>query len=109
MFRKKSTTATLTTALVAALVMLALPRTAMTAEKKSPAKTKEDVAAQPAEGEVDISDVQSQYWKAHDKQFEVIQNKLYTKAERFELSAMFGLYQRVDFQDAKTLGGSLAY
>lgn len=59
--------------------------------------------------EVDISDIQNQYWKAHDKEFEVIQNKQYTKAGRLEVSPLFGLYQRVDFQDTKTVGGSLAY
>lgn len=64
--------------------------------------------AKPGE-EVDISDVQNQYWKSHDKQFEVIQNKLYTKAGRFEITPMFGIYQRVDFQDTKTLGGTVAY
>lgn len=62
-----------------------------------------------APGEVDISDIQNQYWKAHDKEFEVIQNKQYTKAGRIELAPMFGIYQRIDFQDAKTLGLSAAY
>lgn len=65
--------------------------------------------AAPAEGEVDISDIQSQYWKAHDREFEVIQNKLYTKENRIELTPLFGLYQRVDFQDTRTLGLSAAY
>ena len=32
-----------------------------------PASEKKSTEA-PAEGEVDISDVQNQYWKAHDKQ-----------------------------------------
>jgi outer membrane beta-barrel protein len=63
----------------------------------------------PAPGEVDISDISNQYWKAHDKEFEVIQNKQYTKAGRIEVAPMVGIYQRVDYQDTKSLGASLSY
>lgn len=71
-------------------------------------EAKKEVAP-PADGEVDISDVQNQYWKAHDKEFEVIQNKKYSKEGHVELAPLFGIYQRVDFQDANTIGASLAY
>jgi outer membrane beta-barrel protein len=78
-------------------------------EKTKPAGDNANASTAGAGGEVDISDVQNQYWKSHDKEFEVIQNKQYTKQGRLELTPLFGLYQRVDFQDTKTLGGSLAY
>lgn len=111
MFRKTSQKISrIALAATALTVLVFCIETAQAQSKKKSATTStEDITAQPAEGEVDISDVQNQYWKAHDKQFEVVQNKLYTKAGRFELSALFGIYQRVDFQDSKTLGGSLAY
>ena len=60
-------------------------------------------------GEVDISDVQSQYWRAHDKDFEVVQNKQYTKSGRIEITPEFGLYQRGGFQDTQTVGLAAAY
>lgn len=61
------------------------------------------------QGEVDISDIQNQYWKAHDKEFEVIQNKQYTKTGKIELAPVAGIYQRVDYQDTKTLGAAISY
>lgn len=84
-------------------VFLFLSQTAKADEKNAGA------AQAPAEDEVDISDIQNQYWKAHDKEFEVIQNKKYEKKGHVELAPLFGIYQRVDFQDTKTLGGSVAY
>lgn len=63
----------------------------------------------PDSAELDISDVQAQYWKAHDKKFEVIQNRLYTKKGRLEISPVFGIYQRVDYQDAKAVGLGISY
>lgn len=80
------------------------PLTVFLALVSSPAA----VATEPS-GEVDISDIQNQYWKAHDKEFEVIQNKKYSKDGHVEVSPLFGIYQRVDFQDTKTFGGSAAY
>ena len=77
--------------------------------EKNPPPPAPAAAASGESGEVDISDVQNQYWKAHDKEFEVIQNRQYTKAGRIELTPLFGLYQRVTFQDTHTLGLSAAY
>ena len=76
--------------------------------EKPPTKA-EAAPINPNNSEVDISDIQNQYWKAHDKEFEVIQNKLFTRAGRIELAPLVGLYQRVDFQDTKTLGASVAF
>lgn len=91
-------------------VCMLLSKTAKAEDKKkgappaAPAKQE-----QPQDGEVDISDVQNQYWKAHDKEFEVIQNKKYSKSGHLEFAPLFGIYQRVDFQDTQTVGASVAY
>jgi outer membrane beta-barrel protein len=96
------------------LCAVAFTSSAFAAEKKKavaaePAPAPEAAAKEGETGEVDISDIQNQYWKAHDKQFEVIQNKQYTKKGRFEFAPLVGMYQRVDFQDTKTAGASLSY
>lgn len=91
------------------LCAVALTSSAFAAEKKETKAEAAPEAAKSEAGEVDISDIQNQYWKAHDKQFEVIQNKQYTKKGRFEIAPMVGMYQRVDFQDTKTAGASLSY
>lgn len=88
------------------------PAAQNTAEKTGPAApTSSSGAAQAggASGEVDISDVENQYWKAHDKDFEVIQNKQYTKAGRVEVAPLFGIYQHVSYQDTNTLGAAASY
>jgi hypothetical protein len=112
---KKSKTLLLQTlAAMAAFALVASDAlSADNAKKPAPAPAPQakgkPAAGQPDSSELDISDIQNQYWKAHDKEFEVIQNKIYTKAGRIEIAPVFGLYQRVSFQDTKTLGASIAY
>ncbi|MEW6056233.1 MAG: outer membrane beta-barrel domain-containing protein [Bdellovibrionota bacterium] len=107
MAEKTGNSRSLTKTIIYSGLLLILSASEATAQDKKAQSAPQ--AGSPENSEVDISDIQNQYWKAHDKQFEVIQNKQYTKAGRIEITPLFGLYQRVDFQDTKTLGGSIAY
>src|ERR1700722_15225129 len=39
---------------------------------------------------VDISDLENRYWTAKDTEFNVVQNRLYTKAKRFSVTLQGG-------------------
>ena len=47
--------------------------------------------AKPADGKVDISDLENKYWAPKDTDFSVVQNRTYTKEKRFFLSLQYGI------------------
>jgi len=65
-------------------------------------------AAPPAE-EVDISDLEEDYWRPNKDELEVVQNRRFEKKGRFEIGAHYGLLQGEDFENSTTVGGSVAY
>lgn len=62
----------------------------------------------PAE-EVDISDLEQDYWRPNKDELEVVQNRRFEKKGRFELGLHYGLLQGEDFENSTTVGGSVAY
>lgn len=57
---------------------------------------------------VDVEDIKKQYW-GQEESFEVVQNRLYTKAHRLEVN-LFGMSNQVDpFQQIYAPGFSLGY
>lgn len=57
---------------------------------------------------VDVEDIKKQYW-GQEESFEVVQNRLYTKANRLEVN-LFGASNQVDpFQQIYSPGFSLGY
>ncbi|MGE0764270.1 MAG: outer membrane beta-barrel domain-containing protein [Bdellovibrionales bacterium] len=66
-----------------------LPVSAFAQSKAKPAAA--PVPAEKAkEGQVDISDIENKYWAPKDTDFNVVQNRTYTKEKRFAVSAQFG-------------------
>lgn len=77
-------------------------------EASNPSKdASEKVSSQ--EENVDISELENEYWRPGKDDLEVVQNKKYQKAGRFEFSVMYGIYQGEDYVNARSLGGSLVY
>lgn len=71
-------------------------------------------AAQPAQGEqggdkLDVSDLERKYWAAKDTDFSVVQNRLFSKANRFGLSLNYGTLLNESWTEAQPYGASLAY
>lgn len=58
---------------------------------------------------LDVSDLEKKYWAAKDTDFNVVQNRTYTKTGRVSLSASYGFLVNDAFSDGPSLGASLNY
>jgi outer membrane beta-barrel protein len=72
-------------------------------------QTKAAPAADAANDKVDVTDLEKKYWASKDTDFSVVQNRLYTKANRFALSLQYGTLINDQWSDGPTLSASLAY
>lgn len=64
----------------------------------------------PAGGDkVDVTDLEKKYWASKDTDFSVVQNRLYTKANRLALTLQYGPLINDQWNDGPTMSGSLAY
>lgn len=66
-------------------------------------------APSPDSDKVDVSDLERKYWASKDTDFSVVQNRLYSKAGRFALSAQYGNLINDPWSDGPGFSGSLAY
>ncbi len=73
--------------------------------KSSKAKSK----TQKKGGKVDISDLEEKYWMAKDTEFKVVQNRLYSKANRFNTTLGFGVMINDGFSVGNTAQLSVGY
>lgn len=70
----------------------------------------EPVAEPPKNPEaVDISGLEEDYWRPNKDELEVVQNRRYDKAGKFEAAVHYGIFQGQDYVDAKSYGGSITY
>jgi outer membrane beta-barrel protein len=99
-------------ALTAALLLI-LPLAAQGADKVEPAPA---AAAAPASAPekknpeaVDISGLEEDYWRPNKDELEVVQNRRFQKAHKWELAAHYGIFQGQDYVDSKSFGASLTY
>ncbi len=88
------------TALAAALTFSASIPAFAQGEKKAPTKQDE---------KLDVSDLEKKYWAAKDTEFNVVQNRLFSKAGRFALTLQGGQYVNDPWSTGLTGGGSLNY
>lgn len=63
----------------------------------------------PADEKVDISDLEKKYWSTKDTDFNVVQNRLYSKAGRFSVAANYGLLVNDPWSTGQVFNGELAY
>ena len=73
---------------------------------------KGQAASQAAPGEsdkVDVTDLEKKYWAQKDTDFSVVQNRLYTKANRLSLNLQYGFLINDQWSDGPTLATSLGY
>ena len=59
--------------------------------------------------EVDISDLEQDYWRPNLDELEVVQNRRYQKTGRFEVAVQHGIYQGQDYVNSTSNGISVAY
>lgn len=58
---------------------------------------------------VDISGLEEDYWRPNKDELEVVQNRRFEKAGKWELAVHYGIFQGQDYVDSKSVGGSLTY
>ena len=83
-----------------------LKRVAQAAPSSAPAP------GQPAPGsgdKLDVSDLENKYWAAKDTDFNVVQNRLFSKAGRVAVSLNYGESLNDSWSDGPTMGGSINY
>jgi outer membrane beta-barrel protein len=85
-----------------------------TTEQATPATLPADEASKKPDGakkdeKVDISDLENRYWTAKDKEFSVVQNRLYTKAKKFSLTGAIGPIFNDPYTNSTNLGLYLNY
>lgn len=78
----------------------------------APDSSSPTASATPAPGgdkKVDLTDLENRYWTAKDTEFNVVQNRLYTKAHRFALCPMVGTDLSSNYTNDYNIGLQLSY
>jgi len=79
------------------------------AQKAPPATADTKPAGGSTPEKVDIQDLEQKYWAPKDTEFNVVQNRLYTKAGRFGISLQGGGLINDAYSDGTQYGGALNY
>jgi outer membrane beta-barrel protein len=58
---------------------------------------------------LDVSDLENKYWAAKDTDFNVVQNRLFSKEGRLALTLNYGMYVGEPWSEGATAGASLNY
>lgn len=58
---------------------------------------------------IDVSDLENKYWATKDTDFNVVQNRLYSKTRRFGISGFYGMMVNDPWSEGGMYGGSLSY
>lgn len=90
------------------LMLLPSSFAAAKAAAKQEAKPAE-TAVGAGDEKVDVTDLEKKYWASKDTDFSVVQNRLYSKANRLALSLQYGFLINDQWSDGPTMGGSLGY
>lgn len=97
--------------LIALIALIAATAGAPRARAQGPTKTARGPAEAAPKGDekVDVSDLEKKYWSAKDTDFNVVQNRLYSKAKRFSLSGTVGSMINDPWTTGSTYGMNLGY
>ncbi len=71
--------------------------------------SKSGVTTPAGDKKVDLTDLENRYWTAKDTEFNVVQNRLYTKAHRFALNPMVGTDLSSQYTNDYNIGLQLSY
>ena len=82
--------------------------TFLAAERANAQAPKADAPA-GASDKVDVTDLEKKYWASKDTDFSVVQNRVYSKANRFALTAQYGFLINDQWSDGPKFAGSLGY
>jgi outer membrane beta-barrel protein len=91
------------------LLPLMLGHTKVNAEEAANATNDPAKAVEQKPEQVDISNLEEDYWRPNKDELEVVQNRRFEKKGRFETSLLYGFYQGKDYVNSRAAGVSLAY
>ncbi|MGZ6263052.1 MAG: outer membrane beta-barrel domain-containing protein [Bdellovibrionota bacterium] len=99
--------------LLIATLILSLPAWA-SAEEPAPAPAPAAAPAPKAEApknpeSVDISGLEEDYWRPNKDELEVVQNRRFEKAHKWEVAVQYGIFQGQNYVDSKSFGGGVTY
>ncbi len=91
-----------------AVLVLALATPAFAQGQRTPAQAAP--ANQQGQGDkMDVTDLEKKYWAAKDTDFNVVQNRLFSKANRLALTLNYGMFTNDPFSVGPTYGVGLNY
>lgn len=93
--------------LVLGLLVLAPLMTSVSAFAQGPKAT--PAPASNAGDKLDVTDLEKKYWAAKDSDFNVVQNRLFSKANRFSLSGSYGMGVNESWSETPTMAFNLGY
>jgi outer membrane beta-barrel protein len=108
MFARTKTSSAFLLALTA--ILFASPSHAQKATRNVAQATAPAPQGQGAGGDkLDVTDLEKKYWAAKDTDFSVVQNRLYSKANRLALTLNAGMYVGEQWSEGNTFGADLGY
>lgn len=99
---KIATLASVAASTLALVVLAAVPAHAQGKQSATP-------AAQAGSDKMDVSDLEKKYWAAKDSDFNVVQNRTFSKANRLALTLNYGMYVAEPWSKGGTYGLGLNY
>ncbi len=87
------------------ILLACIATVAVSAHAQGPNKA----AAPGKEEKLDVTDLEKKYWAAKDDDFNVVQNRLYSKANRLALTLNTGMYVGDPWSEGSTYGADLSY
>ncbi|RYZ75581.1 MAG: outer membrane beta-barrel domain-containing protein [Proteobacteria bacterium] len=103
---------TSTRSLIALLAFASVTTAGVSAQAQPKARPTPAAAPAPSatQGDkLDVTDLENKYWSAKDTDFNVVQNRLFSKAGRLALSLNYGMYVNEPWSEGATAGASLNY
>lgn len=96
---------------ISTLALLVLASTAALAKStdRAPAQASGAQAQGQSGDKMDVSDLEKKYWAAKDTDFNVVQNRLFSKANRLALTLDYGMYVSEPWSKGGTYGVNLNY
>ena len=99
-----------TTKLISSILLLAtVASLSAQAQSSKPQASAPAAQAQGANGKMDVTDLENKYWAAKDTDFNVVQNRLFSKEHRLGLTLSYGMFTNDAWSTGASYSGALNY
>jgi outer membrane beta-barrel protein len=94
---------------LASLILIGLVSAPAFAQGQKSSSSQANQSQGQAGEKMDVSDLEKKYWSAKDTDFSVVQNRLFSKANRLALTLNYGMYVAEPWSKGGTYGLNLNY